>query len=307
MENKSLADESSIQFYLTKRSLERANNGNHPMFNAVQDFGRDLGITVSATRMSGRDRASRTQQKTLVHMATPIGQNGLVFRRLYAGPFWHIDLVSARWFWRNAKAEFRPDDVPDVAAREFFEHWREALYPKAQDGTERGDFIYMPLQGKLLEHRSFQKMSPVDMIHQTLAHSDLPIRATLHPNEDYTEKELRTLDDLQQENPRFTCEALSMEDALAGCRYIVTENSSAALHGVLFQKPTILFAAVDFHHICHNVSRLGVKGAFEAVAQDKKPFENFLYWYWGMNALNLESPTINQDLHHVFSQLGWEF
>lgn len=50
-----------------------------------------------------------------------------------------------------------------------------------RDGSVTQDgFIFMPLQGRLREHRSFQTIGPIDMIKATPEASPLPIRASLH-------------------------------------------------------------------------------------------------------------------------------
>jgi len=96
-----------------------------------------------------------------------------------------------------------------------------------------------------------------------------------------------------------------MAQALSDCNFIVTQNSSVAFHAILFKKPAILFGAIDFHHICINVNREGLDKAFDAVETRTLDFEKYLYWYWHLNAINLESNDVSQQLYDRFMELGW--
>jgi len=278
------------------------------MFNAIRTLGEHRDFEVRAARVSSQARNSvGATERTLTHMADPVGRNGLVFRRLYAGQFWQFDYMSARWNWAIAHAKFYPGRIDETQSSEFFNTWRDRLYPNADQHRADDGFIYMPLQGRLLQHRSFQVMSPIMMIRHTLQNTAKPVIATLHPNEAYSDEEMAALHELQHKHPRFTIKQLSMERALATCSYVVTQNSSAAFHAMFWGKLSILFASIDFHHIGINVGTLGVQSAFEAVQTARPPFAAFLYWYWKLNAVDLEDPNHTHVLAQKLTSLGWDF
>ncbi|SMX37543.1 hypothetical protein [Octadecabacter ascidiaceicola] len=298
----------AITFYLTSRSLAKAQAGTHEMFNAVRTLGEHRNFEVKAARISSqaRDRVTPAA-RTLTHMANPVGHNGLVFRRLYAGRFWQFDYMSARWNWAIARAKFDPNIIDKTKSLEFFDQWRDHLYPNAVQNTADVGFIYMPLQGRLLLHRSFQVMSPIMMIQHTLQNTTKPIVATLHPNETYSDAEMAALHTLQDQHARFAIEQLPMEQALATCSYVVTQNSSAAFHAMFWGKLSVLFAGIDFHHICINVASLGAQRAFELVQTARPQFAAFLYWYWKLNAVDLDDQHLTSVLAQKLTSLGWEF
>lgn len=297
----------SVLFFLTKRSLEAARSGQHEMVEAVKLALEPHGFKVGFRRNGANQRMEvGPDDLTLVHMSNPVGARGLVFRRAYAGPFWHIERCAARWDWEIARKPFVAEDIDQGTADLFFEHWRKRVLPDAPGKVRDDGFVYMPLQGKLLQKRSFQRASPIEMIARTLAHSNEPVRATLHPNETYSEAELEALHDIASREGRFELVDLPMHEALAACRYLVTQNSSAAFHGILYEKPSILFAQIDFQHICLPAGAGQSAGAFAQVRQAEMPFRKYLYWYWGLNCLSFEAADQGKQLVSRLDALGWQ-
>ncbi len=295
----------TIRFLLTRNSLEAARAGTHVFVNALRPIAEQAGFRVALGRNTAHNRRDMDPSDlAIVHMSDPVGADGLVFRKAYAEPFWHVENRAARWDWRIAKRAFDPGTVDAGKAADFFEHWRSALHPKSASRSDAG-FVYMPLQGKLLRQRSFQRASPIDMIKTTLAQTDLPIRATLHPAETYAEDELDALRALTRAEPRFTVDDLPMQDALASCRFVVTQNSSAAFHAMFYEKPSVLFAGIDFHHACFTCDPGAPMAAFKAALDKPVPFARFIYWYWALNCINLDADNAASDLRDRLIALGW--
>jgi len=295
-----------LRFYLTKRSLNRAENGEHDIVNAVGAVAKKAGMRVEVllNTAQAKDRAARGHEYSMVHMESPLNARGLTFRNCYGGPFWQIDQSGARWNWQVARQVFTPDDTPRAEIDTFFAHWRQRLHGDIAAASSKLGYIYMPLQGKLLTCRSFQCCSPVEMIKATLQQSDLPILATLHPNETYSQAEIDAVDALQQRHSRFQLSETPMAQALAGCDLVVTQNSSAAFHAGFFGKASVLFAQIDFHHIVANVADLGVAAAFETAQGDLPDFAAYLHWYWHQ-AINIEASDSETRICHRLRHFGW--
>ena len=295
-----------LRFYLTKRSLTRAENGGHEIVTAVAAVAQQAGMRVELllNTAQAKESAARGQQYSLVHMEAPVSARGLSFRNCYGGPFWQIDQSGARWNWQVARQVFTPDDTPRGEIDAFFAHWRHRLHGDIAVVPSKQGYIYMPLQGKLLSCRSFQCCSPVEMIEATLQQSNLPILATLHPNETYSQAEIDALSALQQQHSRFQIVEMPMAKALAGCDLVVTQNSSAAFHAGFFGKASVLFAQIDFHHIVTNVADLGVATAFDAAQGTPPDFAGYLFWYWHQ-AINLEAENHQTQLRNRLRHFGW--
>ena len=294
-------------FLLSSRKLVQARRGNHNFIRIVGEVAGDGGMTVSYVRDSPAAHRAALQANawTMTHMSEPVDERGLCFRNAYAGSFWRIEQVAARWNWPVAAATFDPQTVPEDQARAFFRRWQQRLYraPLAT-GVSRDGFIYVPLQGRLLERRSFQTHAPIEMIRQTLTHDSRPVRATLHPRETYTDAELAALDRIAREVPRFTVDRMPMAEALRTCDFLVTENSSAAFHGMFFGKPAVLFAGIDFHHPMASVGPLDVASAFAAARADAGDYARYLYWFWG-TALNMGRADRHDRIRERLNNLAW--
>lgn len=217
----------------------------------------------------------------------------LSLRKCYMDPFWRIETVNDRWNWEVGHLTFDPElgRVPHLGW--FCNHWQKKLFDTA--AIARDGFIFVPLQGKLTRHRSFQTMSPVEMIKATLSADPVrPVRATLHPGEVYTPDEIAELHAIAGSNPRFTLTDQPSIKLLARCDLVVTQNSSMALKGYFAEKPAILFAKADFHHIAGSVPRQGKTAAFMTAHSRPPPFAEYLFWFFKRNAITAWA----DDVHH---------
>ena len=239
----------------------------------------------------------------MTHMSHPPGDRGLCFRNCYAGPFWQIESSGARWEWDVARATFEPDHVSKKEATAFFRFWQKRLYGTVE--AVRDGFIYVPLQGHLLTRRSFQSCAPIDMLQKLLARDGRPVRATLHPNETYSEAEMVALDNLMRAEPRLRIDPLPMVEALRHCDLIVTQNSSAAFHGLFFHKAAITFAAIDFHHATFSVPHVGMEMALKAAEGPPPEAARFLYWFWRDHAINMGRDNRAEKVTARLERFGW--
>lgn len=294
-----------IRFYLDPGLKQSAVAGQHNFLNKLAQAGRDAGFRIEFRPNSVAERAKSTARPgfSVWHMEEPTNARGVTVRRAYHYPFWGVEPTGERWNWHVARTAFDPAQVPRHQADHFAGFWRKRLFP---DLAPRDDgFIYMPLQGRLLDHRSFQSMSPLAMIEQTLARDLRPIVATLHPKEAYGQDELAALEKLATQHSRLTVDMGRMDQYLPACSCVVTQNSSAAFNGFFFGKPAVLFARVDFHHIAANVSELGVKDAFDALRDMRPDFSGFLWWFWQQMSINAGRPEAEAQIKAALIRAGW--
>ena len=224
----------------------------------------------------------------------------LCLRRCHMDPFYRIEQTNDRWDWQVAGQTF----TPRAAFSEeegFRRRWCNKLFNHVE--ISRQGHIFMPLQGKLLTRRHFQTASPVEMIYQTLAADPTRrILATLHPRETYSDAERAALAAI---GGRFELTDQPSLTALAGCDYVVTENSSMALTGFFAKKPAVLFGRIDFHHIAASVPLLGADGAFSAVQSETPPFAAYLHWFFKRNAITSWADDAVDQIRQRFRQHGW--
>lgn len=294
-----------LRIYLDAPTLARARAGEHNFFHRLIGAVRSRGwrVELRESTLAERLAAPARGGYALFHMEQPTHARALTCRRTYVGAFWHIEAQAERWEWPVAKATFDPDQIDPVASAAFGGLWRKRLYSGGNDVSD-GGFVFLPLQGRLTSHRSFQAMSPLDMLHQVLARTDLPVRAFLHPRETYGAAELAALAALTARHPRLTVETGNPRYALQHCRFVVSQNSGLVLEGFVLHKPAVLFGRIDFHHIAGCVPRDGLDPAFAAL--DRLPeFDKYLYWFLHQQAINAGRPECEDQILTVLRGHGW--
>ncbi len=296
---------SKLTFYLDDGLRQSAEAGRHNFLNKVAGVARAAGWAVEYAGNSVQERLGSAAREgyAMFHMDEPTHDRALTCRRVYYYPFWGIEPTGKRWDWHVARTPF-DGDVPRREADGFYHRWRDKLFSDA-DGAVRGDFVYVPLQGRLLDHRSFQACSPLRMIEEVLAHDPREVVATLHPNENYSDDEMQALEELAERNPRLTLRMGGMEALLKDCDFVVTQNSSAAFNGMFFDKPMVLFGKVDFHHIGANVSAQGVAGAFDAVRGMRPDYAGYLWWFWQKMSVNAGRDHAERQIADAMRRAGW--
>ena len=304
-----MPDARTLDIYLDDQLRASAMAGQHNYMNRIRDAFEGEGFTVSflADGVLPRLTAHRRPGHALFHMQEPPHDRALTTRRAYFYPFWRIESTNRRWEWEVARTPFDPDTVDPQEAARFVRFWRKRLFGDAADQPGRDGFLYAPLQGRLLEHRSFQTMSPLDMLRATLESvPNKPIHVTLHPNETYTQAERSALSALAESNPRLRIVQGPAEPLLAACDGVVTQNSSTALSGFFFGKPAALFAAIDFHHIAANVETLGVDEAFRQMQGDAPEFDRYLFWFLQIMSINAGKPDAPAQILKTVRRRGWD-
>lgn len=289
----------TVRFLLNASLLARARAGEHNLSKRLRAALEQAGWRLEFGRL-GEPHGDWS----LTWMEPPGGANGLCLRPAYVLPFFRIDRTSERWNFAIARQPFVPDDVDPKAAATFAGNWRRKLHGEAPGSSGGG--IYVPLQGKLLQHRSFQAASPVAIVTAVLERfHDSAVTATYHPNETYEDDERQAMADLARRFPRLTLGTGGMADHLRACDFVVTENSSAAFHALFFGKPSVLFGRIDFRHVTLNVPEIGAAAAFQRVLDHRPDGERYLWWFLKGTAINAGSPEAEGQILAALRANGW--
>ncbi|WP_099825032.1 hypothetical protein [Oceaniglobus indicus] len=299
-----------LRLYYDDALLARAEAGDHNYTNRLRAAVETRGMQVKLCRNTdgARMMSAGLPGYALFHMDDPFHARSLTTRLAYFYPFWRIERSAKRWEWEIAGQPFDAAAMDADHAIRFRNRQRHGRFGKAGRGAVRGDFVYVPLQGRLLEHRSFQTMSPLDMLGETLAHSgNRSVIAALHPKEIYSLPEHEALDALVAANPRLTLSDAPMQDLLIGCDCVVTQNSSVALAGFLLDKPAVLFARIDFHHVALNIADLGVAEAFARLPDHRPDYAAYLLWFLKETTINAGAEDAETQILAMMRRRGWMF
>ena len=296
-----------LRVHYHPRLLARARAGDHVLTERLrQAMARcDVRVTLCDDARETRRASAVAGGHSLVLMHPPLGPRQFVLRLAYLYPFWRIERTAKRWHFRVATARFDPATVDAAEAADFCARRRRrdlgGAKPGAGDGT-----IYVALQGRLRDARSFQTMSPIEMLAKTLSRADgTPVVAGLHPGEDYDADDRAALDRLRVSHPNLRVITGGMQRVLPRASLVVTQNSSVALMGYFLHKPAVLFGQSDFHHIAAKVAELGVNAAFDKARSSPQDFESYLFWFFNRDSVDASAPDADAQIVAALTRCGW--
>ncbi|WP_137700936.1 hypothetical protein [Marimonas lutisalis] len=296
-----------LSFYLEPGLKESAEAGEHNFLGKIAGVARAAGFE---TRYFGNGADERARSLTrpgyaLFHMEAPTHARAVTVRRAYTYPFWSIERTEKRWEFDVAKAAFDPGEAPAKEAARFAGFWRQRLCGDWAQAPESGH-VYIALQGRLLERRSFQSCAPVEMVEAVLRNeAERPVVAGLHPKESYSEAELEALEKLEEKHPRLRVRMGGMEQLLPGCDYVVTQNSGVGFMGYFHRKPLVLFGQIDFHHIAAKAGEIGAKEAIRLAPGMAPDFDGYLWWFLQKMAINAGRSEAEEKIADRLRALGW--
>lgn len=303
-----MAEPRILRIYLEETMLHMAREGTFGFVKKVREGFEAQGFRVDLARDTDAERLKSASRRgyALFLMKEPFHPKALSMRKAYYYPYWRIEKSAKRWEFEVARKSFDSAEIDTDLAADWHARWGRFLFQRRPARAEKSGLIYVPLQGRLLEHRSFQSMSPLEMIAEVQARAgDRRILLGLHPGEVYGDEERAALDRIAEADSRVTVQMGGMPEALRLCDFVVTENSTGALSGFFFDKPAILFAESDFHHVMPQVSRLGVDEAFRRV-EELPPFAAYLYWFIQMNAIKADTPEAPDRIVETCRRHGWQ-
>ena len=295
-----MAEPRIVRIYLEKSLRKSAEAGQHNFIRLMTEVLAERGYRIAYKALTPAECAKGALRPgfSLTHMAPPLGPRGLVFRRAYHYPFWQIDQTAERWNWQVAQVPFVPKPEPSAEVQRFFKFWRRRLFAEVK--TTRAGFIYVPLQGLLTQHRSFQSCSPLEMLSAIrAARPEARIVATLHPKERYDDTELAALREMAARDPLLELDTGGMEQYLPRCDLVVTQNSSVAFSGFFLEKPALLYAKIDFHHIA-----LGPED-WHLVEAHRPDYAQYIHWYWQIMSINAGHGSAKSKITQRFDAFGW--
>jgi len=297
----------TLTIYLEEAMRRRAQHGKVNFINRIVAAFDRSGFRTAFRGDSNGELQSSEQDPgySLFFMKEPFHERALSVRLSYYYPFWRIGRTARRWKSKVAVTPFEPSSVDQAAAENFARVWRRKYFGNVQPRDD--GFILVPLQGRLLDHRSFQSMSPIEMLRETSrCVPEKEIVVTLHPKERYTPEETRALQALERSRANITISDKISRELVPCCSCVVTQNSAVAVAGYFFQKPAILFSRIDFHHIAANILDLGCDEAFRCSRNMKPDYEKYLFWFFQEMSINAGRPEAEDKILSTVRALGWD-
>ncbi|PAU97049.1 hypothetical protein CK240_11025 [Paracoccus salipaludis] len=293
----------TLRVYLHGHMLRTARAGTFPAMAVLARTVEAQGWRVLFERASAQaqDSPPPPGDHALLHMKQPRHPRTLTLRRAYHYPFWRIEPVAERWRFAVAQARFDPEAVDPGEAAAFVRRLRARVLPGPEPA--QGDHVLVPLQGHLRRTRSFQSMSPVEML-DAVCRTGRPVVATLHPSESYDAADHAALARLAARHPNLTLGGDTMA-LLRDCAFVATQNSAVAFDGMILGKPAVLFAQIDFHHAALNVADLGAEAALARAADARPPLDRYVHWFLRTQAIDAQAPDAGARMLAAMRRGGW--
>lgn len=292
-----------LRIYLHQAELAQVRRGRlnfvQKLRTALEARGWQTEVLRSGER--ARRQAPDLPGYALYYMEKPTHDRALTFRRSYHFPFWRIEAVAERWRWPVAQMPFGPQSIDPDQARDFAARLAARVLPGPK--PQRGDHVLIPLQGRIREARSFQTISPLQMVAR-VAETGRPAHATLHPKEEYSSDDIAALNALATRYPNLTIGG-ETRALLRNCAFVATQNSAVAFDGYILGKPAVLFAQVDFHHIGLNVADMGVAAALAAAPDYRPDFARYLFWFLQQQSINMSGDHAEAKIIAALRRCGW--
>ena len=231
-------------------------------------------------------------------------------------PYYYLDPKGIRGFSSLADKSFDPSLIDPMAAAEFHSDLvQRVVLTRISRFAQPVTVVAIPagciavfLQTEA--HRDVAEtcyLTLRHMIKALLARDDpRAIVVKLHPRD----RDLATLDWLTgkaRKDPRLQIIAANIHDILVACAVVVTINSAVGVEAMVHRKPVVLCGHADFHHCATMVrSREGMEAGIAAARATDWPYDGFLYWYFGQNAVSATSPQLVDDVLARIAATGFD-
>lgn len=276
-----------------------------PFYERLRDSLQDLGCRVDMRPLDKARVATWADGDGAIHLVNhgrvrhPRVWNAGV---AYVYPFWNVDPWGIRAFSSIADQRFDPDTVSATDARAFFKRLKTRLvrgrrsrYPQPQTVTALPvGAVAVFLQSEA--HRDVDETCYLDrtqMVDTVLQATEGPVIVKPHPRD--TDPATRGwLRDLAQAHARVNVTEANIHDILAVTSRVVTINSAVGIEAYLHRKPVVLCGQSDFHHIAQVARSVEDLGTALQSPMRKRPYDKFIYWYFGLNCLSATDPGLGQ-------------
>lgn len=232
----------------------------------------------------------------------------------YIPPYWHLDAAGVQAESSIGRLVYDARKIDFAVAGPFYEAMRAdlaAARKSRRDQMERvTEFapgaIAVFLQGLRPLQQGLAYCTPLEMLRAVCAGAG-GRQVLVKPHPLAAEDDAEVIDAALAEGLPVTVTMANVHDMMAAAVCTVSFNSAVALEGFLHRKPAVLFGQSDFHHICETVREPAEFGAAltRVLARPPGGYAQFMFWYLGMNCLNLYGPAFEARVLGIFEAAGF--
>jgi hypothetical protein len=308
----------SIVFHLPGSLLD----GRRPMPGYYQHLLTDLGARGAVVDTVVHERVL-TERRVRAGNAFHIVDHGN-FRHprvlntgvAYIFPFWNLDPWGIRAGSSIAAKIFDAQSIPADQAQAFVAGLCKRLIgrrisrghqPQEKEAFPNGSIaVFLQSEG----HRQVEETCYLhrENILKSLMRRDDPrhLIVKIHPR-DHSAATREWLAGLAASDRRLIVTEANIHDILASADVTVTINSAVGVESMLHHVPVVLCGQSDFHH-CSVVVRSAdeMEQGLQTASETDWPFTRFLFWYFRLNCLAANSPTLTDDFIARIAKTGYD-
>ena len=303
-----------VVLHLPEYMLARLAAGKPLLYSRIRDCLVARGGAVDL--VTGFDKAGRREDGNLHIVENGAGQRPGVLNAAtaYLDGFFHVDPVGIQAASRIGGLVYDPAAVDGVAAAAYLAALQQRfLMPRHSRYKQERAVRAIPkgalavfLQGPAPQRNGQAYCSFETMLEAVCAGADgRPVVVKPHPLKPELGAEIIAKVRAKGFDPIAT--DANVHDILAACSATVSINSATALEGFLHGKPAVLFGKSDYAALVQTAQTADAFAAALARAlADPPDYARALYWYFGLNCLDITADSFDARLLAIFAEAGFD-
>lgn len=303
-----------VVLHLPAHLLARLAAGKPLLYTRIRDCLVARGGTVAL--VEGFDKAAWRADGDLHIVENGAGQRPGVLNAAtaYLDGFFHVDPVGMQAASRIGGLRYDPVAVDGVAAAAYLAALQQRfLTPRHSRYKQERAIRAIPkgalavfLQGPAPQRNGQAYCSFETMLEAVCAGAEgRPVVVKPHPLKPELGAEIIASVRAKGFDPIIT--DANVHDILAACSATVSINSATALEGFLHGKPAVLFGKSDFAALVQTVQTPETFAvALARALADPPDYARALYWYFGLNCLDITADSFDARLLAIFAEAGFD-
>ncbi|GLS86377.1 hypothetical protein GCM10010873_13510 [Cypionkella aquatica] len=303
-----------VVLHIPARMIAGVGVGKPLLYTRIRDclLARGAGVDL----VEGFDKTAWREDGNLHIVENGAGQRPGVLNAAtaYFGGFFHVDPVGMQAASSIGGLSYDPAALDPVAAAVYFQALRQRFVAARQSRYKQAKAVSDIPRGALAVFlqgpaplRNGQAYCDFKTMLRAVCAGAGGREVVVKPHPLQLELGAEIIASIRAEGFQVIETAANVHDILAACSATVSINSATALEGFLHGKPAVLFGRSDFHALVQTARKPAEFEAALARALANPPdYARALYWYFGLNCLDMTADSFEPRLLAIFDAAGFD-